>query len=308
VNVFKTILRRAATAALITGPVAAAVITGARLSAQIVAPAADAPTFEVASVKPNNQGGGRIGRGGTPGRMDLMNMTARLLIRQAYNIHDSQIIGGPDWTGSQGFDVNATLAGDAPLERRRLMMQTLLRDRFKLAFHVEKRDMPVYALVTGRSDKKLGSGLIRTPEGACPAPGTAAPGRSGPPGPFDPNGPAPCGALMFGSGRLMARGVTIDNLATALGSLPAVTAFNRIVQNQTGLEGTYDFEFTFANDFAGRGPGGPPLGAGPAPTSNPGDEPALFTALQEQLGLKLDARRATVDVLVIDSMQKPEEN
>jgi uncharacterized protein (TIGR03435 family) len=306
-NVFTTILRRAATAALIIGPIAAAVITGARLSAQIVAPAADAPTFEVASVKPNNQGGGRIGRGGTPGRMDLMNMTARLLIRQAYNIHDSQIVGGPDWTGSQGFDVNATITGDAPPERRRLMMQTLLRDRFKLAFHVEKRDMPVYALITARADKKLGSNLTRTPDGACPT-GPQAPGRSGPPGPFDPNAPAPCGALMFGPGRLMARGVAIDNLATALGSLPAVTAFNRIVQNQTDLEGTYDFEFTFANDFAGRGPGGPPPGAGPGPAPNPGDEPALFTALQEQLGLKLEPRRANVDVLVIESMQKPEEN
>ena len=307
-SVFTTILRRAATAALIIGPIVAAVITGARLSAQIVAPAADAPTFEVASVKPNNQGGGRIGRGGTPGRMDMINMTARLLIRQAYNIHDSQIVGGPDWTGSQGFDVNATLSGDASPDRRRLMMQTLLRDRFKLAFHAEKRDMPVYALITARSDGKLGSGLTRTPEGACPA-GGAQPGRGGPPpGGFDPSAPAPCGALMFSPGRLAARGVTIDALATALGSLPAVTAFNRIVQNQTRLDGTYDFEFTFANEFAGRGPGGPPPGAGPGPAPNPGDEPALFTALQEQLGLKLDARRATVDVLVIDSMQKPEEN
>jgi len=306
-DVFTRILRRAATAAVIIGPVAVAVLAGARLSAQIVAPGADAPTFEVASVKPNNQGGGRIGRGGVPGRIDLMNMTARLLIRQAYNIHDAQIVGGPDWTGSQGFDVNATITGDAPPDRRRLMMQTLLRDRFKLVFHVDKRDMPVYALVTARTDKKLGSKLTRTPAGACPT-GPQAPGRSGPPPAFDPNGPAPCGALMFGPGRLVARGVTIDALANALGSLPALTAFNRIVQNHTGLDGAYDFEFTFANDFAGRGPGGPPPGAGPAPASNPGDEPALFTALQEQLGLKLDARRANVDVLVIDSMQKPEEN
>ena len=105
----------------------------------------------------------------------------------------------------------------------------------------------------------------------------------------------------------MARGVTIDMLASALGGLPAITAFNRIVQNQTGLEGTYDFEFTFANDFAGRG-GFPAPGAGATAPPNPGDEPALFTALQEQLGLKLDPRRANVDVMVIDSVQKPEEN
>ena len=96
-------------------------------------------------------------------------------------------------------------------------------------------------------------------------------------------------------------------LARSLGSLPAITAFNRIVQNQTGLEGTYDFDFKFANEFAGRGGAFPPPGAGPA-TTTPGDEPAVVTALQEQLGLKLDPRRATVEVMVIDSVEKPDPN
>ena len=252
------------------------------------------------------------GRGG-PGRIDFTNMPLRRLIRQAYDIHDSQIIGGPDWLDSQGFDVTATFVGDPSPERRRSMMQTLLRDRFKLTFHAEKRDMPIYALIAARPDKRLGEGLRKTADGACLPRGAglnAAPSTSGPapppPSPFDPNAEAPCGSIIFGPGRLLAHGVPIDMLTNALGGLPAITAFNRIVQNQTGLEGTYDFDFKFANEFAGRGGAfAPPPGAGAAAPA-PGEEPALFTALQEQLGLKLDPRRANVEVMVIDSIQKPE--
>jgi uncharacterized protein (TIGR03435 family) len=118
------------------------------------------------------------------------------------------------------------------------------------------------------------------------------------------------GGIIFGPGRLLAHGVEIDQLARAIAGLPAITSFNRIVVDETTLEGRYDFDFKFSNDFAGRGgpfPGGPPpAGASPAPA--PGDEPTLVTAMQEQLGLKLDPRRATVDVLVIDSVEKPSEN
>jgi uncharacterized protein (TIGR03435 family) len=254
------------------------------------------------------------GRGG-PGRIDFTNLPLRRLIRQAYDIHDSQIINGPDWLDSQGFDVTATFAGDPTPERRRAMLQTLLRDRFKLTFHAEKRDLPIYALIVARPDKRLGEGLKKTPEGACLPRGAglpAAPSTPGPPpaspSPFDPNAEAPCGSIIFGPGRLLAHGVPIDMFANALGGLPAITAFNRIVQNQTGLEGTYDFDFKFANEFAGRGGAfAPPPGAGAA-TATPGDEPALFTAVQEQLGLKLDPRRTNVEVMVIDSVEKPDPN
>jgi uncharacterized protein (TIGR03435 family) len=309
-NVSKRVVQRAARVAATAGPVALAVFMGARLAAQIAPPPANAPSFEVASVKVNNTPG-RRGGGGGPGRVNMVNMPVRTLIRQAYQIHESQVIGGPDWLDSMGFDINAT-TGDAPPDQRRLMMQTLLRDRFKLTFHVEKRELPAYALIVARSDGKLGGGLTKIAEGACPARGSVqAPGPSGPPAPpvspFDPDAKAPCGSLIFGPGRLLAHGVSIDMLANALGGLPAITAFNRMVQNQTGLTGEYDFDFKFANEFAGRGPGVPP-GGGPTPAPNPGDEPVLFTALQEQLGLKLDARRVNVDVLVIDSVQKPEEN
>jgi uncharacterized protein (TIGR03435 family) len=317
VNVSKRFLLGAALVAAVAGPVAVGMLTSARLSAQVVPPVATAPTFEVVSVKPNNSGPGRMGgRFGGPGRVDFTNMPLRRLIRQAYDIHETQIVGGPDWLDSQGFDVNATFAGETTPERRRLMMQTLLRDRFKLTFHAEKRDLPIYALIMARTDRRLGEGLIRTPEGECLPRGAAIAGAQAstpgppPPGPspLDPNAKANCGQLVFGPGRLFGHGIPIDMFAQALGGLPALTAFNRIVQNQTELEGTYDFDFKFANDFAGRGGAFvPPPGAG-ATAATPGDEPALFTALQEQLGLKLDPRRANVEVMVIESVERPDPN
>jgi bla regulator protein blaR1 len=308
----KRVLLSASLVAAVAGPVAIGVLTSPRLAAQIVAPGPETPTFEVASVKMNKEQNGRIAGRGAPGRFDGTNLPLRRLIRQAYDIHESQIVGGPDWVNTQGFDVSATTGGK-PNDQVRFMMQSLLRDRFKLTFHTERRDMPIYALVVAHSDGRLGDGLKRTADGACLPRGTAlpagappsSPGPSPPvPSPFDPNAQAPCGGIIFGPGRLLAHGVPIDMLARSLGGLPAITAFNRIVQNQTGLEGTYDFDFTFANDFAGRGGAfAPPPGA-----AAPGDEPALFTAIQEQLGLKLDGRRANVEVLVIDSVQKPDEN
>jgi uncharacterized protein (TIGR03435 family) len=190
-----------------------------------------------------------------------------------------------------------------------VMMQTLLRDRFKLIFHSEKRDLPIYALVVKNSDGRLGPGLKRIPDDECPPPGSprrVAPAAADgpPPSPFDPNAVAPCGSTIFGPGRLLAHGVPINMLAQSLANLPAITSFNRPVTNLTKLEGLYDFDFRWTNDF---GRGGLPPAGGPA-AAPPGDEPALFTALQEQLGLKLNAQRATLDVLVIDSIDRPTEN
>jgi uncharacterized protein (TIGR03435 family) len=114
--------------------------------------------------------------------------------------------------------------------------------------------------------------------------------------------------MIVGPGRFLAHGLPIDMLARALATLPAITAFNRPVTNLTRLEGIYDFDFRFNNDM-GRGAPPPPGSPAAAPNAiTPGDEPALFTALQEQLGLKLNSQRATLDVLVIDSIEQPSEN
>jgi uncharacterized protein (TIGR03435 family) len=305
-SALKRISLGAALVAAIAIPVAVGIVTSPRLAAQIVAPAADSPTFEVASIKPN-AGGGRVGGMNAPGRVNLTGMTVRRLLTQAYDIHDSQIVGGPDWLRTQGYDIQATVSGTPSPDERRMMMATLLRDRFKLTFHTEKRDLPIYALVVQRSDFRLGPALKRIGDDECPAPGS--PRRGGPPAgapPLDPNAASsvPCGALMFAAGRLRAHGVPIDNLARALGALPAITSFNRPVTNLTRLEGFYDFEFSFSNEF-GSGAASP---SGNAAAANPGDEPALFTALQEQLGLKLNPQRATLDVLIVDSIERPTEN
>jgi uncharacterized protein (TIGR03435 family) len=111
---------------------------------------------------------------------------------------------------------------------------------------------------------------------------------------------------VFGPGRLLAHGVPIDMLTRSLASLPAITALNRIVKDETGLDGTFDFDLTFPAQTAGRGQGVPAPGS--APSSSGGVEPPLLTALREQLGLKLDARTDNVEVLVIDSVQRPREN
>ena len=144
-SALKRVSLGAALVAAIAIPVAIGIITSPRLAAQIVAPAADSPTFDVASIKPNASAG-RVGGMNSPGRVNLTGMSVRRLLTQAYEIHDSQIIGGPDWLGAQGYDINATLTGTPSPEQRRMMMKTLLRDRFKLTFHTEKRDLPLYAL------------------------------------------------------------------------------------------------------------------------------------------------------------------
>ena len=188
------------------------------------------------------------------------------------------------------------------------MMQTLLRDRFKLTFHSEKRELPTYALVVARSDGRsaLDSTGFRTANVRRQAHVAALPGWRPAYGPAISARPE-CPAVWldrFGPGRLLAHGVPIDMLAQSIGNLPAITAFKPIVVNETKLEGLYDFDFKWTNEFAARRTASGR--ATPAPA--PGDEPTLVTALQEQLGLKLDARRATVDVLVIDSIEKPTEN
>ncbi len=243
----------------------------------------------------------------------MTGMPVRRLITQAYEIHDTQIVGGPDWLGTQGYDINATLTGTPTPEVRRLMMKTLLRDRFKLTFHTEKRDLPIYALVVQRSDGQLGPALKRIPDDECPPPGSrrgTGPGGPPPPAasPFDPNAVASCGQMIVRTGS-PPRAWCADRHAGAIArQFAGDHAFNRPVTNLTKLEGVYDFDFRFANEL---GRGGPPPPGSPAAAPNaitPGDEPVLFTALQEQLGLKLNPQRATLDVLVIDSIERPTEN
>jgi uncharacterized protein (TIGR03435 family) len=185
-----------------------------------------------------------------------------------------------------------------------LMLRSLLADRFKLVAHTEQRELPIYTLVKAREDGKLGSAL--KPAAVDCGPGGRGRGGPPPPPPGGPGAAPPLGAgcrAMMAPGRLTAGGQPIEQLARML-----APQLGRPVYDKTGLNGAYDFELVFMPE-GGRGMpiGPPPPGAPPLPPIDP-DAPSLFTAIQEQLGLKLEAGRGPVDVIVIDSVQPPTED
>ncbi len=286
------------------------------LSAQAPQTADAAPAFEVAAIKPNNSGDGRVMMMNQPGRFIATNITLRLLIRNAYQVQDFQISGGPGWLTSDHFDINAKLPDGLPPAppgppgsgpgRLQLMIRQLLADRFKLVMHNETKDSPIYALILARSDGKLGPEMKKS-ETDCAAAFGAARGRGGampPPGAGGPGGPGgPGGAGMMncgiriGPGNIAFGGSPLSQFANNLGNFTG-----RVVVDKTGLTGNYDFNLTWTPDQQGnRPPGAPDLPVDP-------NGPSIFTAVQEQLGLKLDAQRGPVEVMVIDRAEKPVEN
>lgn len=255
--------------------------------------------FEVASVRPNNSGEPRVLLGLQPGgRFSATNVTARLLIRQAYDVQDFQIVGGPDWLGSDRFDVVAKAPDDTlSPELLRPMLRALLEDRFTLAASRETRDLPIYELVVARPDGALGQRL--TPAAVDCAARRERRGGGPPPPLPQPGEPIECG-MMMGLGRITAGGIPLAELARSLS--PQV---GRVVIDKTGLTATYDFQLTYAPEQL-TAAGGPPLLNGGTPSTVDPDAPNLFTALQEQLGLKLESRRGPVDVVVVERLERPE--
>ncbi len=253
--------------------------------------------FEAASIKPNNSTAlGR--RFGVPGdRFVATNETLRVLVT---------ISGGPKWIDSDRYDVLAKAAGDVVrgtegTRRKQLMLQTLLAQRFKLAVHHEMKNMPVYALVPARRDKTLGPKLHRSE--VEPA---ALRGRAGNPPTLRPSFGSPaCEA----AGALCSPGLSIAGVfkggALTMVELTAYLSrwFDRAVLDRTGLTGAYDVEFQFSTEGLPGAPTGPPGVERP-----PSEGPSIFTALQEQLGLKLESTRGPVDVLIIDHAEKPTED
>ena len=268
-------------------------------------------TFEVASVKSNKSGDGRVMIGGPPGRFNVTNMPLRGIIGFAFAIQPFQLVGGPEWINGDRFDIVAKVQADTPPAAMfgagspgptQRMLQHLLADRFKLKVHTETRDMPIYALVLARSDGKLGPKL-QPAAVDCAALRGRGPGGA-PPAPLAPGQRPQCG-MMMGIGSLAAGGVPVSVLATTLS--PRV---GRIIVDRTGLTGPYEFNLDFTPDqlppAGGPGPVAPP-GAPPLAPVDP-NGPSLYTALQEQLGLKLDSQRGPVEVIVIDSVDHPTED
>jgi uncharacterized protein (TIGR03435 family) len=260
--------------------------------------AAPAPEFDVASIKPVARDASvKLSRSLPGGAVDLHNVTVEELMVNAWHVFPSQILGAPAWTRTAAYDISAKPETAAKPGQVNLMLQALLRTRFGLSMHREKRNLPVYALVMARKDGKPGPSLVESKEGGC---AVRIPGN--PPPPPDPAKPATrwCGLLMMRPRKLSGAAVPIvvlaDQFALRLG---------RTVIDMTGLKGNYDIDLEWTADE-----GAVPFLEGspdPVPPTDPQGQ-TIFTALKEQLGLKIESRRALVDVIVIDHVHTPSAN
>jgi uncharacterized protein (TIGR03435 family) len=256
-------------------------------------------------------------------------VTLGLLLGQAYRLQggrgggpgsaNPQILNAPGWVNSDRFDIVAKADANMTPDQFPELLKSLLVERFKLAAHTESREFQVFALVLARSDGKLGPGL-RPASAECaamiaargrgvPPPGAGGPGgpggqgglARGPIAPPQPGEPMPCGMMRMGPGSLAAGGAPLAQLATSL--TPWV---NRIVMDKTGLTGPYEVDLQWTPEQLPGGRGDLPPGVQLPPIDPNG--PSIFTAVQEQLGLKLDSTKAPVDVLVIDHVEQPTED
>ena len=280
------------------------------------------PAWDVVSIKPHKDEGMmmRIGISATPDGFQADGVPLQMLIRQAFGLSEDRILSEPDWTKSARFDINAKVAPeDAPkmkalsMQQRSEMLLPVLEDRFGLKYHHETRELQVYALVAAKGGPKLKESAVKE-GGDSPAPPPIPPGGG-------PGGGASFGPGGAGSGprtimRMSTQGMTLDARGTSMESLSQIISqqIGATVVDKTGLTGKYDFTLSFTPEMGvGGGPGGPMMRppAGGTPDGAPAQEPvgpSLFTAVQEQLGLKLEARKEPVDVVVIDHVEQPSGN
>jgi uncharacterized protein (TIGR03435 family) len=271
----------------------------AKLDADHLAPSqvADAkrPAFEVASIKPNVSGDWRNGQSTQPGgRFTARNVTLRFLIQGAYGrLPDFLVSGGPSWIDSDRFDIVAKAEGNPTPEQFGVMVRTLLAERFNLSLHNEIRQLPVYALVMARRDGKVGP-QMQIAAVDCPG------GRGNTPPPE--HQPSSCGMHLSPGGHLSAGGVTMVQVAQALSR-----QVNRVVLDRTRLTGQFDLNLEWTpgpGEFQLPVPADGPRTGDPSPVSGP----SIFTALQEQLGLKLNSEKGPVNVLAVDRAERPTAN
>jgi uncharacterized protein (TIGR03435 family) len=254
------------------------------------------PAFEVASIKPNTSGERAGAMRFLPGgRFDVVNMPLAQLIRAAYQLEDFQLSGGPGWLNSNHYDIVARAQDNASPPQTMVMVRTLLEERFKLVTHRETRDLPVYALVIARNDRALGPRLRKAVIEECPprAGGVGSAAGSVP----DFRTP-PCGLVLFGPGP-SGRGATGRTVPIAEFVKRLAPVVSRPIIDRTKLDGRFDLDLDFTPDQSAA----PADSIGTQPPADIG--PSIFTALQEQLGLKLDSTRGPVEVLVIDSVEQP---
>jgi uncharacterized protein (TIGR03435 family) len=298
----RKVLLGAIAAAAIAAPLVFGVVNAPLLRAQSSESpqAADGPlpSFEVASIKEDHSGTqNHLFQFPSPSRFHTINIQAKMMIAFAYNIKDFQLSGAPPWASSIGYEIDAKIddalaAKMQKMTRReqgdemRLMMRSLLADRFKLSMSSEMKELPVYALVVAKGGPKLTPTAWAEPDPHAPKPST--PPQNGP-------------HLMLGRGKISAVDQPVSGLADLLALMPDLGG--RLVVDQTGIKGNYDFEMHFNSE--GVAPKGPEAASVPPPDDS---EPSIFTALEEQMGLKLESTKGPVEVYTIEHIEQPSEN
>ncbi len=236
--------------------------------------------FEVASSRPGNSEAKINDLELRPGgRLTGVNQSLRSLITRAYGVRAFQITGGPSWLDSAKFDIEAKREGNPTREQMTGMLQSLLADRFQLRVHSETKELPIYALLVAKNGPKLEpshSDGCTEPTAGVPLP---APGQ--PPIRI-------CGAFNLQPGRITGLRTTMSQFAAALARYP----FSQTVVDKTGIDGTYEITLQWTPDEPAVDRSGP----------------SIFTAIQEQLGLRLESQKGPVETLVIDHVEKPSEN
>jgi uncharacterized protein (TIGR03435 family) len=250
--------------------------------------AQETPGLEVVSIKPTpaeTRGGSFGTRPG--GGVVATNMPMASLISLAYSLQDSnRIEGAPDWFFREGFDVNATYAGQPTPGQLQDIWREVFADRFKLKARLESREVPAYELVLARPDRGVPPGLKRIAADCAALRAARQRGETPPTPPLTPGGAVPCGANYSG-GSVVSSGMPLSQFARSIQG-----GTGRILIDKTGLQGDYEFTLKYSSPR-------------PGAVADPDGGPDLFTALQEQLGLKVEPSRTTIEVLIIEHIERP---
>ena len=223
--------------------------------------------------------------------MTVKGVPVRFLIRFAYIVQDFQISGGPSWMNMDTYDIDAKAAENVNLQQIRPYLQKLLEDRFQLAVHREKKEVPAYDLLPAKSGLKI----VPSRDGSCVTPDPNNPPKPGAPPPHF------CGSTGVRPNLIEAYAVPMDRFVATLSGV-----LGRTVTDKTGITYKVDVHLEFTPDPVNSGLPPVPGEAASPPTDL--SAPSILTGVQEQLGLKLESTKAPTDILVIDQLERPSEN
>jgi bla regulator protein blaR1 len=295
--------------AAVTAPVAFGLVhaTQGRAESRAQSTGGNTPVYEVASIKPNKSDNNMVRMMFRPDGFSATGATLQMLVKAAYGVEDNQISGAPNWLQSEKYDIEAKMDSAVGDELRKLnpdqskaarehMLQALLADRFKLTTHRETKELSVYALAIAKNGPKLQE---------------AKPGDTYPNGFKGPDGGGGAGMMRMkmgvgGKSELVGQALPMESLARLLSG-----QLHRTVLDNTRLKGKYDFTLQWAPDdsqgamFKGAEGGQSGSDSASSPDSS---GPTIFTAIQEQLGLKLESQKGPVEIVVIEHVEKPSEN